>query len=147
MFKKVAKLAVVVAAAYALKHAFKKEEPILLEIDQMEDTNKPDTTYPFLGVNEVNLWQNRIKLKLQQCVGKEYVTTRHYLRFNNQTDLFNAIKYVKDDHYFLNEVDDQHQVILEKQFDNFYEDIEAGVFTLLEVAHQFNGVYQDLDIK
>lgn len=151
MKKRFAGLVLVGAAVATLMMKRKKEneEPVLITLDDEPETefDEMDQDYPHIKSSERQSWQTRIKILLKALVDKKQLTLVHYLKFKNQNDLFDAIKQAKQFDYTLAEADEKHQVVLEKDIENFYDDVCKAVLEMAEITRSHQGVYREFEIK
>lgn len=151
MKKRFAGFVVLAAAAAAVAMLFKKEEDDLVLItldDEIESEEEPqDPDFPHVKESEKQTWKTRIKILLKSLVDQQEITLVHYCRFNNQHDLFEAVRQAKEHQYTLSEADEKHQVVLEKTFENFYDDVFAAVLVMAEITRKNNGIYREFEIN
>lgn len=151
MKKRFAGFVVLAAAVAAVAMMFKKEEEDLVLITLDEDTeieDEPnDPEFPHVQESEKQTWKTRIKILLKSLVNQQEVTLVHYCKFNNQHDLFEAVRQAKEHQYTLSEADEKHQVVLEKTFENFFDDVFAAVLMIAEITRKNNGIYKEFEIN
>lgn len=152
MKKRFAGFVILAAAAAAVAMLFKKEEEdlVLITLDDDQDVDEevtPDEKLPLIQESEKQTWKTRIKILLKSLVNKQEVTLVHYCKFNNQHDLFEAVRQAKEHQYTLTEADEKHQVVLEKTFENFYDDIFAAVLVMAEITRKNHGIYREFEIN
>lgn len=152
MKKRFAGFVILAAAAAAVAMLFKKEEEdlVLITLDDDQDVDEevtPNEKLPLIQESEKQTWKTRIKILLKSLVNKQEVTLVHYCKFNNQHDLFEAVRQAKEHQYTLTEADEKHQVVLEKTFENFYDDIFAAVLVMAEITRKNHGIYREFEIN
>ena len=153
MKKLLAGLVIAGAAVAAMMLKRKKEdeeEPILitLEEDQEEQIEiTMDEDYPLVTIFERQTWQSRIKILLKQLVDEKQLTLVHKMQFASQEKLFEGLREIKQLDYMLVEADENHQVIIEKEVENFYDDICQEVLKVVQITRAYEGVYREFEIK
>lgn len=153
MKKILAGLVIAGAAVAAMMLKRKKEdeeEPILitLEEDQEEQIEiTMDEDYPLVTIFERQTWQSRIKILLKQLVDEKQLTLVHKMQFASQEKLFEGLREIKQLDYMLVEADENHQVIIEKEVENFYDDICMEVLKIVQITRTYEGVYREFEIK
>lgn len=152
MKKRFAGFVVLAAAAAAVAMMFKKEEDDLVlitldEDEEVEENQVQDTEFPHIQESEKQTWKTRIKILLKSLVDQQEITLVHYCKFNNQHDLFEAVKKAKEHQYTLSEADEKHQVVLEKTLENFFDDVFSAVLVMAEITRSNNGIYREFEIN
>ena len=135
-------------AAFMMKRKKEQEEPILITLDEEpDDFDQMDEQYPHIKSSERQSWQTRIKILLKSLVNEKSVTLTHYLKFKTQDDLFDAIKHAKQFDYTLVEADEKHQVVLEKDMENFFDELCKALLEMVDLTRTYHGVYREFEIK
>ncbi|NLA78008.1 MAG: hypothetical protein GX845_00485 [Erysipelothrix sp.] len=146
---------VVIAGAALIAMMLKRknkedEEPILITLE--EDQDEPieitmDQEYSLITIFERQTWQSRIKILLKQLVDQKQLKLVHSMQFASQAKLFDGVREFKQYDYLLVEADEHHQVVIEKEVENFYDDICKEVLNIAQITRSHEGVYREFEIK